>query len=214
MKAMREQLEKEELQNWNITSEEELQNLQVAMEEFFTSVKMMGIDEISDVLEGYDTREKSIELSKIRLHHFLQTPVQLFLISKDGKFHLKTGTCSDFHMDLLLDWIEENTLDLNMDLDEVELLLQKRNQTATFRTILDHFYMIGRIFYDIERDETGVFVEKPEVLTEEQEKVYRQFQEQYLDRNGAQWLETGACRIPGSPEYPLTENSFKQNKMM
>ena len=214
MKAMREQLAKEELQNWNITSEEELQNLQVAMEEFFTSVKMMGIDEISDVLEGYDTREKSIALAKARLHHFLQTPVQLFLISKDGKFHLKTGTYSDFHMDLLLDWIEENALDLNMNLNEVELLLQKRNQMAPFRTILDHFYMIGRIFYDIERDETSVFVEKPEVLTEEQEKVYRQFQEQYLDRNGAQWLETGACRIPGSPEYPLTENSFKQNKMM
>ncbi len=211
---MREQLEKEELQNWDITSEEELQNLQMAMEEFFTSVKMMGIDEISDVVEGYDTREKSIALAKARLHHFLQTPVQLFLISKDGEFHLKTGTCADFHIDLLLDWIEENAFDLNMDTDEVELLIQKRNQMATFRTILDHSYMIGRVFYDIERDETGVFIEKPEVLTEAQERTYRQLKEQYLDRNGAQWLETGACRIPGSPEYPLTENSFKQNKMM
>ena len=36
---MREQLEKEELQNWDITSEEELQNLQMAMEEFFTILK-------------------------------------------------------------------------------------------------------------------------------------------------------------------------------
>ena len=133
---------------------------------------------------------------------------------KDGEFYLKTGTCADFHIDLLLDWIEENAFDLNIDPDEVELLLQKRNQMATFRTILDHSYMIGRVFYDIERDETGIFMESPEVRTEAQERTYRQLKEQYLDKNGVQWLETGACRIPGSPEYPLTENSFKHNKMM
>lgn len=210
--TMEEQLEQEELQNWNITSEDELQNLQVAIETFFTSVKVMGIDEISDVLEGYDTREKSIESTKMRLHHFLQTPVQLFLISKDGEFHLKTGNYDSFHIDLLLDWLEENPL--NLDVDELELLLQCRNQPKVFRTVLDHSYMIGKIFYDIEKDETGVMIDKPEMLSQEQEEVYQQFKERYLDRNGAQWLDMDVCYISGSPEYPLTENSFKQNKMM